>query len=85
MTYVDNNYRHADLGWNGLALTCRRLETGLKLVQDEKYNHMYWIVRDPDFRSKNFYNLVNARENCRNFFLAHLNSDEEDINRIKVA
>lgn len=82
MKYVDKNYRHKHLGFKGLSLTCFNLETGLRLIQDEEHKHMYWIVRDNDFKSKNFYNLINARENCRILFLTHMNSDEPDINAV---
>ena len=84
MKYIDNNYRYKHLGFNGLFLTCYGKETGLKLVKDENYNWMYWIVREPDFKSKNFYSITNARENCKLFFLAHMNSDEVDINKIRL-
>lgn len=83
MKYVDNNYRYEDLSFNGLNLMCHGMETGLKLEIDENFRHMYWIIRDPDFRSDKAYNLTNAKEGAKNFFLAHMNSDEPDINKIR--
>lgn len=44
-------------------------DTGLKLVRDEKYDHMYWIVGDalPGGRSAQMYNLTNAKDNAKIF------------------
>lgn len=83
MTYIDNNYRYKYLNWKSLNLYYCGDDTGFRLIQDQTHEHMYWI-KNETFKSRNFYNLTNAKENAKLLYLTYKNSDEVDINKITL-
>lgn len=84
MMFVDKGYRHNQLNWKFKKLYRGKEFTGFELEQDLEHTFMWRIVRKPDFRSKQIYNLINAKENTRLFYLKFMNSDVEDINLITL-